>query len=47
MPKIANFIGGIGGRDITPEGFIEIINRGIEISHGTKENEFEFYGVRG
>jgi pyruvate ferredoxin oxidoreductase alpha subunit len=47
QPKIANFVGGIGGRDITPNGFIDIINRGMEIAHTGSEREFEFYGVRG
>ncbi len=46
-PKIANFVGGMGGRDITIQGFIDIINRGIEIARNGSEEEFEFYGVRG
>ena len=46
-PKIANFVGGLGGRDITVQGFIDIINRGIEITRSGSEEEFEFYGVRG
>jgi pyruvate ferredoxin oxidoreductase alpha subunit len=47
QPKIANFIGGIGGRDITVQGFIDIINQGLEIAKNGSEQEFEFYGVRG
>jgi pyruvate ferredoxin oxidoreductase alpha subunit len=47
QPKIANFIGGIGGRDITVQGFIDIVNRGLEIARNGSEQEFEFYGVRG
>ena len=46
-PKIANFVGGLGGRDITVQGFIDIINRGLEITSTGNEQEFEFYGVRG
>jgi pyruvate ferredoxin oxidoreductase alpha subunit len=46
-PKVIGFVGGLGGRDITPAGFEEIINRGIEISQKGSENEFEIFGVRG
>ena len=46
-PKIASFVGGLGGRDITIQGFMDIITRGIEITKSGSEEEFEFYGVRG
>lgn len=46
-PKIASFIAGLGGRDILPEHFIEIIERGIKIADEGQEGEFELYGVRG
>jgi len=45
-PKIVSFVGGIGGRDISPAGFEEIINRGVEISEKGSPNEFEIFGVR-
>lgn len=45
-PRIISFVGGLGGRDITPAGFEEIINRGIEISQKGSEQEFEMFGVR-
>ncbi len=45
-PKVISFVGGLGGRDISPDGFEEIINRGIEISQTGSEQEFEMYGVR-
>ncbi len=45
-PKVIGFVGGLGGRDITPAGFEEIINRGIEISQKGSKNEFEIFGVR-
>ena len=45
-PKVISFIGGLGGRDITPAGFEEIITRGIEISQTGSEQEFELFGVR-
>ncbi len=45
-PKVIGFVGGLGGRDISPEGFREIINRGIEIAQTGSEQEFEMFGVR-
>jgi pyruvate ferredoxin oxidoreductase alpha subunit len=45
-PKVIGFVGGLGGRDITPAGFEGIINRGIEISQKGSKNEFEIFGVR-
>jgi pyruvate ferredoxin oxidoreductase alpha subunit len=45
-PMVIRFVGGLGGRDITPDGFRKIINRGIEISQTGSEQEFEMYGVR-
>ena len=45
-PKVIGFIGGLGGRDITPAGFEEIVNRGIEISQKGSDREFEIFGVR-
>ncbi len=45
-PKVISFVAGLGGRDITPTGFEEIINRGIEISEKGSDKEFEIFGVR-
>jgi len=45
-PKVIGFVGGLGGRDITPSGFEDMINRGIEISQKGSEQEFEIFGVR-
>ena len=45
-PKVIGFIGGLGGRDITVDGFETIINRGIEIAQAGSGQEFEFFGVR-
>lgn len=45
-PRVIGFVGGLGGRDITPSGFEEMINRGIEISRMGSEQEFEIFGVR-
>ena len=46
-PKIASFIAGLGGRDILPEQFIEIIELGEKIADEGQKDEFELYGVRG
>ncbi len=45
-PKVISFVGGLGGRDITPTGFEEIVNKGIEISQTGSKQEFEMFGVR-
>jgi len=45
-PKIVSFVGGLGGRDITTDGFEEIVNRGMEIAEKGSENEYEIFGVR-
>ncbi len=45
-PKLVSFVGGIGGRDISPSDFEEIINKGIEIARKGSPNEFEIFGVR-
>ncbi len=46
-PKIVSFVGGLGGRDISVDGFEEIVSRGIEISEKGSTEEFEIFGVRG
>ena len=45
-PKIVNFVGGLGGRDITVGNFEELIKKGIDIAGNGSENEFEIFGVR-
>ena len=45
-PKVISFVGGLGGRDISPDGFEEIINRGIEVAKTGSKQEYEMYGVR-
>jgi pyruvate ferredoxin oxidoreductase alpha subunit len=45
-PKIVSFVGGLGGRDITIDGFKEIIEKGIDIAENGSDNEYEIYGVR-
>lgn len=45
-PKIVSFVGGLGGRDISPADFEALIKRGIEISRKGSDREFEIFGVR-
>ncbi len=45
-PKIACFIAGLGGRDVLPEQFIDIIKRGIDIADKGQLSPFEIIGVR-
>jgi pyruvate ferredoxin oxidoreductase alpha subunit len=45
-PKIVGFVGGLGGRDVSPSDFDAIIKRGMEIAAGGSDREFEIYGVR-
>jgi pyruvate ferredoxin oxidoreductase alpha subunit len=45
-PKVIGFVGGLGGRDITPAEFEEITSRGMEIAQKGSTNEFEIFGVR-
>jgi len=45
-PKVVGFVGGLGGRDISPEGFKEMIEKGIEVAQKGSDEEFEIFGVR-
>ena len=45
-PAVVNFVAGLGGRDITRQGFEEIIQRGQAIAREGSANEYEIYGVR-
>ncbi len=45
-PSIYNFVAGIGGRDVSPQDFIRMVDKAeIEIEEGNKEG-YEIYGVR-
>jgi pyruvate ferredoxin oxidoreductase alpha subunit len=44
-PKVANIIGGLGGRDVTVAGFEEVIKKGVALLE-KGDREFEIYGVR-
>jgi len=45
-PAIVNFIGGLGGRDITPQQFEDMYHRGREIIEKNLDIEYETIGVR-
>jgi pyruvate ferredoxin oxidoreductase alpha subunit len=45
-PKVVGFVGGLGGRDISPVDFENIVKRGMEIAKSGSSREFEIYGVR-
>jgi len=45
-PKIFNFVGGMGGRDVTPQQFADMILRGREIIDKNVPIEYETIGVR-
>ncbi len=45
-PKVVSFVGGLGGRDITVDGFEEIVNKGVEIARKGSRTEYEIFGVR-
>jgi len=43
-PKIVNYIIGLGGRDVTVEGFMDMVRRAAK---GKLTERYEIYGVRG
>ncbi len=45
-PKVVSFVGGLGGRDISPADFEKIVDRGIEVAKSGSNREFEIFGVR-
>ena len=45
-PKVVGFVGGLGGRDISADGFEQMVDRGIAISQKGSAQEFEIFGVR-
>lgn len=45
-PKVVSFIGGLGGRDITAEGFVALLHRGLEKAEQNRLDEIEMIGVR-
>jgi pyruvate ferredoxin oxidoreductase alpha subunit len=45
-PKTAGFIAGLGGRDVLPEQFTEMIRRGIKLADEGQKEPYEMLGVR-
>lgn len=45
-PKIVSFVGSLGGREISAQGFEEMILRGMDKAKQGKLDEFEIIGVR-
>ena len=45
-PKVVGFVGGLGGRAISPSGFEDMVNGGIKIAATGSRQEFEMFEVR-
>jgi pyruvate ferredoxin oxidoreductase alpha subunit len=45
-PKVVSFIGGLGGRDILPKNFEEMVDRGLKVAEKGEEGEYQMIGVR-
>jgi pyruvate ferredoxin oxidoreductase alpha subunit len=45
-PKVISYVGTLGGREISAQGFEELIHRGVDKAKGGKIDEFEMIGVR-
>jgi pyruvate ferredoxin oxidoreductase alpha subunit len=45
-PRVVSLIGGLGGRDVSPEDFVNIVRRGLEVSREGSAEEYEMFGVR-
>lgn len=45
-PQVVSIIGGLGGRDVSPSDFEQIIDIGIEKARSGKFNEITLFGVR-
>lgn len=45
-PRITNFIGGLGGRDLSPKYFEKMYERSLEIAEKNLDIEYETVGVR-
>ena len=45
-PKVVSYVGTLGGREISAQGFEDLIHKGIDKAKGGKMDEFEMIGVR-
>jgi pyruvate ferredoxin oxidoreductase alpha subunit len=46
-PKIVSFIAGLGGRDVPPEHFEEMVREAMKLKGRKKQEEFYTIGIRG
>ena len=46
-PKIISFIAGLGGRDLPPENFEEMVHQALKLKNKKKLEEFYTIGIRG
>jgi pyruvate ferredoxin oxidoreductase alpha subunit len=45
-PKVVNFVGGLGGRDVLPHEFEQMVERGLALAEKGHERAYEMIGVR-
>ena len=45
-PRVVDFIAGLGGRDVSPDDFENIVKRGMEMSRTDSIPAFQMYGVK-
>jgi pyruvate/2-oxoacid:ferredoxin oxidoreductase alpha subunit len=43
---VVDFIAGLGGRDVSPDDFENIVKRGMEMSRTDSIPAFQMYGVK-
>jgi len=46
-PNIVSYVGGLGGREVSVEGFKSLITQGVQKAAQKAPGEFEMIGVRG
>ncbi len=46
-PKVISFVAGLGGRDLPPEHFEEMIQQALKLKNKRKTEEFYTVGIRG
>jgi pyruvate ferredoxin oxidoreductase alpha subunit len=46
-PKIVSFVAGLGGRDVPPEQFVEMVEQAMKMKGKKKVEEFTTIGIRG
>jgi pyruvate ferredoxin oxidoreductase alpha subunit len=45
-PYVAEFVAGLGGRDLTVDTFIEVLDKAEKYSQKQKDFQYELIGVR-